>query len=194
MTKWPFKADGVAVATGATAGNMRCFRRGQTDQGWRTCHLPWQKNLAFGNRGKNDEKKTAKRPGTIALTNETTHHNTESELADPGQSKGGDKGDNRVEEVRFTEEERIARYNQSLPFTLMMAECLNEGDEHISLTAKMGSLIEKEGEIIFDSGATSTVAGKRWLQGHGWDINSSALKRKPSTKRFRFGDSGVFLV
>ena len=62
--------------------------------------------------------------------------------------------------MRFTEEEWIARYNQSLPFALMTSECQSEEEDCVSLDTKTMSQLGKVREIIFDSGATSTAAGE----------------------------------
>ena len=40
----------VAGKSGANPkSNLECWRCGSTSHGWKQCHLPWQKTLAFGN-------------------------------------------------------------------------------------------------------------------------------------------------
>ena len=47
-------------------------------------------------------------------------------------------------------------------------------------------------EVVFDSGATSTLDGELWFINHGWGVNSdNGLHQRPN-KRFRFGDSRAF--
>ena len=91
--------------------------------------------------------------------------------------------------MHLTEEEWIARYNQSIPSTLMVAGSIADDEEFAPSPEEVETGPTSTIDIIFDSGATVTVDGEKWLKLRGCGVSELAMQKKSPTKRFRFGDS-----
>ena len=180
------------TATGIKKGasTLRCWRCGG-NHSWRQCHLPWQKTLAFGtNIGNNSGNSSTKSIETASLT--TGMQNIPENSSTPPRSTcdtgKGQMCEDKTESIKLTEEEWISKYNLSIGSINVVTQLEEVSEVHNDTNGK--SVFMGKQQIVLDSGATSSVVGRQWLQDfRGSNPISSLLSSK---KRFKFGDSRIF--
>ena len=164
---------------------IKCWRFGQSDHYWGNCHLPWQKNLAFGPK-----------PPELVKTPDAALFMVENDADVPASAPSKEPVDKPISpappgssgQIRYTEEEWISKYNLAMNSVLT---CSHK-DESIHMQCLVHMVkTEPLPNIVIDSGATSNVVGKSWVQEYGKRESFPVL---PSSNRsFRFGDSLVFV-
>ena len=137
---------------GGCAGICPVWNRGR---GWRTCHLPWEKSIAFGDK-KNDQVEMS---GPISMaSNEPPTHASDGEGKDNSSPACIP-----TNEVRPAGEARIRRYNLNANSTFARASETHTVLDAISPKADRGNSFFATCDVVLVIGETSTVVGKRWI-------------------------------
>ena len=155
----------------------RFLRCGQEGHQWRQCHLPFQKVSAFSTRpstGIAQKGSPEKRKGVDRVAFTVGENGAERPAVEDVNTVQAE-GNHDVEE-KMTESEWVARWNSEAVDCVLMCE-------EILLAVTRPDVMR----IILDSGTTSTVIGRRWLQEYVKNkLKPPILK---SSRSFKFGDS-----
>ena len=172
---------------------MKCWRCGG-NHSWRQCHLPWQKTLAFGTLNNNNESNptnkssdsNASNAGIMVVQDSGSNSNAGKNSTEASRTAIREE---KPDPIRLTEDEWIAQYNLSVNHIQMVTQW-----EEISSVKREGdtnSVFAGQQQIVLDSGATSSVVGITWLNKFRGSASGGSLLK--SQKRFKFGDSRVFM-
>ena len=188
----------MSKGTPSTGANSNvCWRCGKEGHMWRTCHLPFQRSLAFGNRPQSSassqplitrevlECSECYQPEDLpaqissdvekpsSLTNAKPVHTPT--IVDDGE--------------KLTETEWISRYRQSLDEAVLMVSQIDSCFDHILHAPSQES--RRPLSPVIDCGATSSVVGSQWLA--EFQKHATTRHYQSEHKRFKFGDNKEYI-